>query len=399
MSGELHCLHVIPAVAPRYGGPSQMVLQMARALRQAGTRATIATTDADGPGRLEVPLGRQVSYQGVPAIFFRRQGGDRFKYSAGLARWLGAGVGSFQLVHVHAVFSHSSMAAAAACRRAGVPYLVRPLGSLDPWSLNRHRWQKRLLGWVGADRMLAHAAAIHYTSSEEMRRSQRPGLAAGLVVPLGIEFSPPAPELLERFRRRRPGLGSRPYVLALQRLHPKKRLDLLIRAFARVGAETGRADWRLLVAGDGDPAHRRELERLAREQGAAERVLFLGWLDSPLKEAVLAGAELAVLASHQENFGVAAAEAMMAGVPVLVSRQVNLAGEIESLPGGWVSKLDEASLTGALREALDDPGERRRRGRLAAQWARRRYCWERVARQLESAYRGVLEGARVGAVR
>src|SRR5687767_13054824 len=104
-------LHVIPAVAPRYGGPSQAVVGMARALPRHGVRVLIATTDADARGKLSVPLGVRVDWQGVPAIVFPRQFSEAFKYSGPLGRWLRGHVTDFAVVHIHAVFSHACLAA------------------------------------------------------------------------------------------------------------------------------------------------------------------------------------------------------------------------------------------------------------------------------------------------
>src|SRR5437867_10427539 len=113
-------LHVIPGVAARYGGPSRAIVGTCRALRCHGVESLILTTDADGPGRLPVELAHPVTYQGVQVIFFPRQYSEGFKYSRPLAHWLEKNVTSFDLVDIEAVFSHSSLAAARACRRAGV---------------------------------------------------------------------------------------------------------------------------------------------------------------------------------------------------------------------------------------------------------------------------------------
>ncbi len=180
-------LHVIPAVAPRYGGPSQAVIQMCHALRSEEVEVLIATTDADGEARLAVECGRPVIYEGVPTVFFPRQLSEAFKYSYLLARWLDSKVSSFDVVHIHAIFSHSSLAAARACQRRGVPYVLRPLGSLDPWSLSQKRVRKRLLWYGGVKRMLGKAAAVHYTAKAEKQLAEDGlGLNHGVVIPLGI---------------------------------------------------------------------------------------------------------------------------------------------------------------------------------------------------------------------
>ncbi len=389
----MRCLQVIPGVAPRYGGPSQMIFQISRALMAAGAEVLIATTDADGSGRLPVMTGVAIDYQGVPTVFFRRSWSEPFKYSPGLAGWLRRHVAEFDLVHIHAVYSHSSLAAAWACRGAGIPYMVRPLGSLDPWSLGRKRWRKRLLAWWGVNRMLREAAAIHYTTEAERRLAElRRRMAPGLVLPLGIEAPGPEPQLLAEFRRQHPRLQDSPYVLALSRLHPKKRLELLLNAFARVTARDEFSDWRLVVAGEGDPAYVQSLQQLVSGMSGSQRILFVGWLSGPTKAAVLAGAQLLALTSRQENFGVAAAEALVSNVPVLLSRHVNLADEVAAAQGGWVADLEERALAGTLHECLASPEERRRRGRLGGEWARRQFGWPRIAGELAGVYRKIASG-------
>src|SRR5260370_9819348 len=99
---------------------------MGRGLPPQGVGVLIATTDADGPTRLPVERGTQLSWQGIPAIFFPRQWSEAFKYSRLLATWLDRHVGDFDVVHIHAVFSHASLAAAGASHRSGGPSLGRP---------------------------------------------------------------------------------------------------------------------------------------------------------------------------------------------------------------------------------------------------------------------------------
>ncbi|HYG79851.1 MAG TPA: glycosyltransferase, partial [Pyrinomonadaceae bacterium] len=162
-------LHVIPAVAARYGGPSLAVFEMCRALGERGAEVLIATTDADGSGRLAVETGTPLMFEGVETVFFARRLSERFGYSRTLARWLKLNAGGFDVAHIHAVFSHPCVAAARACRLNRVPYVVRPLGSLDPWSMRQKPWRKRLLWHAAARRMLRGAAAVHYTTLEERR--------------------------------------------------------------------------------------------------------------------------------------------------------------------------------------------------------------------------------------
>src|SRR5262245_26661310 len=129
----MRVLHVLPAVAPRNGGPSSVIVPLCRTLAAHGIDPFIATTTAGGPHDPAVPTGEQIAWHDVPARFFPRHFGESVKYSNRLATWLHASVASFDLVHIHGVFSHASMAAAAACSRRDVPYVVRPFGTLAPW--------------------------------------------------------------------------------------------------------------------------------------------------------------------------------------------------------------------------------------------------------------------------
>jgi glycosyltransferase involved in cell wall biosynthesis len=385
MSGALSVLHVIPAVAPRYGGPSEAVIQYCRALQARGVSTMMATTDADGPARLDVPRGREIEYAGTPAVFFARRLGDGFKYSPGLAAWLPENVRRFDLVHVHALFSHSSLAAARACRRARVPYVVRPLGSLTEWGLRRHRWRKRLLWQAGVARMLHGAALVHYTTADEQAQAQAVTPAPGVVVPVGIADDWPAGADIGR---------AEPVVLAVGRLHPVKNLELLIAAFQDVVVDSRFGAWRLVIAGDGDAAYRATLERLGRARPA--RVEFAGWLDAGAKAAWLERTAIFASTSHQESFGLALIEALASGRPAVIADTLSLAGEIREAEAGWVAPASRDGVAEALRQAMTDAAERVRRGSAARAFARQ-FTWPAIAVRLEDAYRSAIDAGRVPA--
>ena len=377
-------LHVIPAVATRYGGPSDAVLRMCRALEARGIRAVIATSDADGPERLPVTCGTEQIYQGVRTIFFSRVD-ERFKYTPSLPVWLSDNCRRFDVVHVHAVFSHASLAAARVCRRERVPYVLRPLGSLDPWGLGRNRVQKRVLRLVAVDRMLRDAGAVHFTTDEERRLAEQSfrGLRS-VVIPLGVDD-----ELLERPMSSfedRPSL-----VLTIGRLHPVKNLESVIQAFRAATSNERHRHWRLVIAGDGDPTYRRSLEALAAAEIAAGRITFPGWVSGQDKLDLLDRASLVVQASHQESFGLSMLEAMARGVPVIASRTVNLADEVVGAGAGWVVGTDQATLAKSLGDAMDDQDGRRRRG-VAARAAAERFAWSEIATTLERLYSNLQTG-------
>ena len=283
---------------------------MCRALRAQGCDIIVATTDADGGGRLPVVLNRVCEYESVPTIFFRRQWSEAFKFSRPLSLWVREKIHEFDVVHIHAVFSHSCLAAAAACRTHGIPYVVRPLGTLDPWSLRQKPFRKRLMWTLAASRMLRGAAAVHYTTAEEKRLAETSlGINHGVVIPLGIEGHLDTQTPDDEFRQKYPQLADNPYILVLSRIHPKKNLESLLSAFSTSTLRPGLERWHLLIAGEGEPGYVASLRRLAEKNEVSETVIFTGWLSGTAKAAALEGAALLALISHQENFGLCAAEA------------------------------------------------------------------------------------------
>jgi len=374
----MRVLHVIPSIAERSGGPATAIIPMCRALMQQSVDVLLITTDAGLRDRKVTE---------VPAKLFPAEFGESFKYSRPLASWLSENVRQFDVVHVHAVFNHSSVAAARACRRTGVPYVIRPLGTLDSWSMTQKSLRKHVFWQVAGKGMLQGAAAVHYTSEAEKLSTERlTGLNHGWVVPLGIEAtSATSREKLVQFF---PSLAHDPYVLVLSRLHPKKGLDVLIDAFLSLVQTPQFSAWRLVLAGDGAPEYVLKLKRLAAWH---PQILFTGWVDGERKNVLLGGASLLALPSHQENFGLCVMEALSQSVPVLVSPGVNLAPEIVAANAGWVAAIDKEALTAKLAEALSDEVELAKRGRAGQQMSRQ-YSWENAAKHLVQLYREVLNG-------
>jgi glycosyltransferase involved in cell wall biosynthesis len=372
----VNVLHVIPSVAARYGGPSHAIGPMCRALAAHGVRTTILTTNADGPHRLPVPLGSLTEWEGVPAVFFNRDTSEAFKYSRGLARWARGHVRDFDVVHIHAVLSHASLTAAASSYRHGVPYVMRPLGTLAPWSLGQKSWRKRVLLTVAARRTVANAAAIHCTSEEEKRGIEIAfPEARPLVIPLGID-----PRFLEGASV--PDVA-RPYVLSVSRLHPKKNLETLIDAFLDVTAD--RPEWRLVIAGAGDPEYTRQLTQFIEARGAAGRVELAGWVDGPRKRTLMQRASLFALVSMHENFGISLLEALACGVPAVATRNVDLSEPIAHAGAGWIVEPSRHSVKEGLTAALSAHDGLAARG-LAAKQLATRFTWPSIAAELSMMY-------------
>lgn len=374
-------LHVIPSVSARSGGPAEAIIPMCRALQETGIDVLLATTNSG----LDVELsGTPINRKGVSTIFFPAQLGESFKFSRPMSAWLNRNVGGFDIVHIHAIFNHACVAAANACRKQRVPYVIRPLGSLDPWSMKQKRLRKRVFWYVKGRVMMQHAAAVHYTTTAEQRAVEHSlGLNHGIVVPLGIDTEDAnslADSLLPT---------QRPYILVLSRLHPKKALDVLIDAFLTVAHDPRFANWRLVVAGDGPPEYVRSLRQKVSAKKAEELVIFTGWLEDAEKKSMLSHASLLALSSYQENFGLCVMEALAFGVPVLISPEVNLADEVRTASAGWISAVNRPALETTLREALGDERERARRGR-SGRVLSKSFSWDNVATQWKNLYSSIL---------
>jgi glycosyltransferase involved in cell wall biosynthesis len=353
------------------------IVPMCRALQQRGIEVLLVTTGAGMPAFKSV---QAIDYEDVPAIFFPAQFAESFKYSRPLSVWLKQHVGGFDLAHIHAVFNHSSVAAARECRMQRVQYVIRPLGTLDPWSMKQKAFRKRLFWSLAGASMLNGAAAVHYTShAEKTATEDLLGVNHGRVIPLGVEAVAGSTN----------GARPDPYVLVLSRLHPKKGLDVLIDAFIALTRRENFAPWRLVIAGDGPADH---VALLKRKAAAAEnRIMFAGWLDGERKERMLRNASLLVLPSYQENFGLCVMEALARSVPVFLSPHVNLANEIADANAGWIAPVEAQALTDTLASALSSPEELAKRGR-AGKLLSLRYSWERVATDLSDLYTRITNG-------
>jgi len=382
----LKVLHVIPSVSDRSGGPAEAIFPMCRSLQSKGIDVLLATTNA-GIDLNGIDTSRPTDYKQVPTLFFPSQWGKSFKYSRPLSVWLDENVADFDLVHVHAVFNHACISAGRSCRKQQVPYVVRPLGTLDPWGMQQKRLMKRTFWHVSGKRMLSGASAVHYTTRAEKEAAEQSlKLNHGNVVPLGIDFELSDSILTENSTTNQP--PHNPYVLVLSRLHPQKGLEILIDAFVEVTRQEQFNHWRLVIAGDGPEEHVKVLKKQAAVS-SGNRVLFPGWLGGEDKKLFLRRASLLALPSYRESFGLCVLEALTCGVPVIVGPGVNLSEAVAAAGAGWISDLDRKALAVILEQVLSSESERKLRGQAGKAMAAR-FAWPQVADELVAMYSKVL---------
>jgi glycosyltransferase involved in cell wall biosynthesis len=356
-------------------------------LAASGVETHVATTDDDGPKKLDVRYGEPVVQGNVTYWYFPRQ--MRFyTFSWPLCVWLSQHVSEFDLVHIHALFSFAALPAAYWSRRRRVPYIVMPHGMLNVWGMTQRRpWLKRASFRLLEARILKHAARIHYNSEQERCEAERLGVTcAPAVIPNAL---PPFPvkQLSGAFLECYPQLRGRRIILFLSRLDPKKGLDLLVRAFADVRRRVPNAS--LVIAGDGPREFVDRIKADIEELGIASDVVWTGFLSGQDKQAAFADADVFALSSYSENFGIAVVEAMAARVPVVVSDQVALHQEISAAGAGLVVPCKVSEVADALVAILTVPPLRHSLGVNGEMLARRQYSSDVVTRQMISVYADV----------
>jgi len=308
------------------------------------------------------------------------------------ARAINTAIQRFDVVHIHAIWNFPTFITMRMANRAGIPYVVAPQGSLEPWALSNGSWQRQLYAKHIERPLLNLAARLQALSETEASQFRAFGLRVpAAIIPnavqphwLGIEKRDLATEL-----GLAPGTKT---VLFLSRVHPKKGLDILLRAFVVYARE--RQDVALIVAGsDAGSGYGEVMRLLARDLGLAQRCRFLGEVSGEKKLSALAGADAFALTSHSEGLPMAVIEAMACGLPVVITPGCNLP-EVESADAGLIVKPDvEATLQG-LRALFADPERMRVRGENGRRLVRERFTWPKIAKQTVEVYREILGTAK-----
>jgi glycosyltransferase involved in cell wall biosynthesis len=378
-------LHIVPSYLPavRYGGPIQSVHGLCAALAARGHAVEVFTTNVDGKGESDVPLGVPVERDGVKVWYFPVPALRRLYWSPALGAALRERARGFDLVHTHSVFLWPTWAAARAARARGVPYVVSPRGMLvDALIRKKNPYAKRAWIALAERRNLAGAALVHFTSRLEAKEAAYLSLPVrrSCVIPNGLGA--------ESFARARDGApGPRDaFLLFLGRISWKKGLDRLIAALARI------PDCRLVIAGDDDENLRPGLEAQAAAAGVGDRVAFVGPAYGEQKAALLRRSLLTVLPSYSENFGNVVLESLAAGCPVVVTPEVGAADVVRESGGGAVLDGAPAALGAGIRALIADPAALERMGAAGREFVEAHFGWPLVAGQMERAYRDAAQG-------
>ena len=368
-------LHVIRNLAVATGGPVTALCGLAEAQAELGHDVLIVATEAAGV---------TVEPKSVCCHVVTKWPGT-WSWTPALRGLLNRQVPAADILHLHMVWDYPVWTAARAAMRHGKPFILRPCGQLDSWSLSQRGLRKRAyLRFCGTQ--LHQAAAIHFTSEGERHGARH--IASGVpsfVIPIGIAEAaysnlPPRNTFAARF----PQLAGRRIVLYLGRLHPKKQPDLLITAFAQVAPDVD--GLHLVLAGPGNSGYISDLQSRVKNMGIAARTTFTGPLIGPAVTEAYRSADVFVLPSLQENFGIAIVEAMAASCPVLVSNCVDLAAKINGAKAGLTSPCTVEDISASLRKILGDRALRDTMGANGHRLVVENYSWEPIAKATIGAY-------------
>ena len=380
----MRVVHVTPAFYPAHvpGGPIYSLYEMCKAVVGNGIQVRVLTTDANGTDRvLDVEKAREVeAAEGLPVRYCRRVMPQ--SVSPTLLRLLPSYIRWADVVHLTAVYSFPTIPSLLACKVLEKPVVWSPRGAFQRWEGSRRRTLKTV--WEWACRMVApKRLVLHVTSEEEAKESLErfPGVDTA-IIPNGIGV----PEKVAHVR----GNGVL-RLLYLGRLHPKKGIENLLAA-CRIVEDALGIPWSLTVAGAGDPKYAETIKLRVAELDLSRRVKMVGEVVGEGKGRLFENADLAVVPSHTENFGMVVAEALAHGVPVIASRGTPWQRLEEIGCGLWVENTPE-SLAWAIKEMSRMP--LREMGQLGREWMQREFRWEMMARELIKCY----EAAVVGGVR
>lgn len=344
----MRLLHIIHDMSPAGGGPPENLLQLAQGYREVDVEMEVLSLDAPGAeylARYPFPIHALGPVRST------------FGYSTAARDWLRERARGYDGLVIDGLWQYPAVAARHAAQAAGVPYLVFPHGMLDPWFRERYptkHIKKQLFWWAAQYSVLRDAYRVVFTTEAEQEFAPRtfwPHQWRSALAPLGTTRPTGDPaRQREVFWQHCPAIRGRRFFLFLSRIHEKKGCDLLLKAFGSVA--DAHPDLDLVMAGPDEDGLRPGLEAMAREAGFADRVHWPGMLQGDAKWGAFHAAEAFVLPSHQENFGIAIAEAVACRLPVLISNKINIWHYISEDGTGFVEDDTEVGTRRLLERWL-----------------------------------------------
>lgn len=378
----------IAGLAPEYGGPSRSVPALAEALARQGVAVELVACESE-LSRHNAPVlpdATLVRTQLLPARSRRGQWrASRNDFFSALC----AGIRGDEpaVIHDNGLWLATNHAVAAGARSLKEQFIVSPRGMLTEWAMQFKGLKKRLAWLFYQRRDLQSAQVLHATSREEADGFRKVDLRQPIaIIPNGVELPPPQGHrsVVPAVR----GQSSSSHgpdtrtVLFLSRIHPKKGLQNLVEAWDLLKPK----GWHVVLAGEDSEGHKKEVQAAIRARRLEDDFTFIGPVDGEKKWELYRGADLFVLPSHTENFGLAIAEALACGVPVITTRGTPWE-DLRTHDCGWWIEDSRPGLADALRDAMSRSEDvRREMGKRGRHLVEKKYSWPQVAEQMKAVY-------------
>lgn len=346
------------SLAPSYGGPAFSVSRLALALADAGAQVGLWSADGSVAHTSLLPATAPIQ-----RLTGREQDALR----------------SFRpdIVHDNGLWLSHNHRLAQACRALGLPRLVSTRGMLEPWARRHKKWKKDIAWLAYQRRDIRSADGLHATAAQEAENLDRLKLDVPVhLVPNGVDVPVPRAAARQALRT----------ALFMGRLYPVKGLPLLIEAWARVRPQ----NWRLILAGPDEAGHRAELEALIATHGLKDVITFAGPLQGDAKESALFAADLFVLPTHSESFGMAIAEALAHALPVLTTVGAPWSMLEEQTMGWRVPVSVDGLAAGLSRATAQDAAGLQAMGERGRAYVTAQFGWDRIARQFLATYGAIV---------
>jgi glycosyltransferase involved in cell wall biosynthesis len=376
-------LNVVSHLDPKYGGVSAVVPQLASAVAGVGGFAVGIDAFCSSGEEFSPSLHRDVTLRYWP------NAKTRWITDRALNSSFADAIRDADGVHIHGLWDQSTRIAAAVARRLNKPYIVSAHGMLERWALNNKKLKKQIYSALVERANIEGAACLHALTQAEAEDYRRYGSRRPIaVIPNGVRI--PLQVGPKTFLEKYPELKGKRILLFLGRLHFKKGVDLLVKAYAQL--RTRWPESTLVLAGPDSENSRASIEKLVSDLGIGSQVVFTGMLDSELKWSALAASEGFVLPSYSEGLSVSTLEAMGMGLPVIVTRQCNLP-EVVACGGGWQIEPDVDELAGSIKELFENSKKANHEiGNNCLKLVRERYNWPFVGAMMGEVYRWLQSG-------
>jgi glycosyltransferase involved in cell wall biosynthesis len=384
----MNILIITPYISSSYGGISKIVIEFIQEISKLGIKVDLITTNADPFHKLNVPLNTWITKENYRVQYFSCWHRNDLIISYSMIKWLFFHITDYDIIHSNTIFSPLISTSNWICQLRKIPYLITPHGMLEPWALSYKGWKKRLYFALIEKPSLQKSRTIQVNSSSEENSIKSLGIKSPIVIiPNGVhrqEFENlPDPDL---FYQQFPHTRNKTLILFLGRIDPKKGLDLLAPAFAKVYKQFPQTH--LIVAGPDSIGFLPTAKSYFTQAGCLEAVTFTGMLTGELKLATLAAANIYIAPSYSEGFSMSVLEGMATGLPCVITTGCNFP-EAGIADAAKIVNTNHKDISDALIELLQDADGAKKMGDRARQFILDNYTWDKIALKMVSVYQDI----------